>query len=133
LKLLLEQFNNTIPKDIAVWLLDHKPATITEAARKADEYVAVRKPLALPNKVEENTSVNVNFRNKQSAHTQTLTRKCTITMAMIKVINHILNRIQVLTIDQNKTQMITLVMLNIIRQLIETNCSANTVLSHFTV
>ena len=39
----LEQFYERIHRDLHSWLLDKNPKTLTEAAKLADEYNAVRK------------------------------------------------------------------------------------------
>jgi len=59
--LLIEQFNQVIPQEINVWLLDHKPTTLVQAAQKADEYVSIRKPFT--QRQEQPTPVHFNFRH----------------------------------------------------------------------
>lgn len=38
-----EQFNSSVDTDLRLWLIDQKPKTLAEAARLADQFVAVRK------------------------------------------------------------------------------------------
>jgi len=38
-----EQFQNNLDSELRVWLIDQKPKNLSEAARLADQYVAVRK------------------------------------------------------------------------------------------
>jgi len=38
-----EQFLSNLDSDLRIWLIDQKPKTLSEAARLADQYVAVRK------------------------------------------------------------------------------------------
>ena len=40
---MMEQFMDTVPADLKLWLLDQKPTTLIEMARAADKFVAVRK------------------------------------------------------------------------------------------
>jgi transposase InsO family protein len=41
--LLMEQFRSGLEQDLALWLVDQKPATVTKAAQLADQFVALRK------------------------------------------------------------------------------------------
>lgn len=41
--ILMEQFRETLDHDLALWLIDQKPKTLSETARLADKYIAVRK------------------------------------------------------------------------------------------
>lgn len=45
--MLMEQFMNTIPSELKLWLTDQDPKTLTEMARLADQYVALRKSINL--------------------------------------------------------------------------------------
>jgi len=38
-----EQFQSNLDSEMRVWLMDQKPENLSEAARLADRYVAVRK------------------------------------------------------------------------------------------
>ena len=38
-----EQFQSNLDSELRVWLIDQKPKNLSEAARLADQYVAVRK------------------------------------------------------------------------------------------
>jgi len=38
-----EQFQSNLDPELRVWLIDQKPKNLPEAARLADQYVAVRK------------------------------------------------------------------------------------------
>ena len=40
----MEQFNSVLENDVRLWLLDQKPKSLAEAAKLADQYVAVHKP-----------------------------------------------------------------------------------------
>lgn len=39
----LEQFRENLDSDLAVWLIEQKPTSLTEAARLSDQYIAIRK------------------------------------------------------------------------------------------
>ena len=70
---LLEQFSNKIPEQITLWLLDRKPNTLLQAARFADEYVAVRKPFSPKSENSDSASVNVNYKHQnfeKGSHSQ---------------------------------------------------------------
>ena len=43
--LMMEQFLETVPIDMRVWLVDQKPKKIDDMARLSDQYVALRKPV----------------------------------------------------------------------------------------
>lgn len=40
---LMEQFRDCLDPDLTIWLIDQNPNTLTEAARLADQYAAIRK------------------------------------------------------------------------------------------
>jgi len=42
---MVEQFLETVPIDMCVWLVDQKPKTIDDMARLSDRYVALRNPV----------------------------------------------------------------------------------------
>ena len=42
---MMEQFLETVPIDMRVWLVDQKPKKIDDMARLSDQYVALRKPV----------------------------------------------------------------------------------------
>lgn len=54
----LEQFKECLDSDLAVWLIEQKPKTLSEAARLSDQYTAIRK-----NK-QQDTFKNKSFSNK---------------------------------------------------------------------
>jgi len=59
----LEQFMSRLPQDLHNWLIDRAPKTLSDAARLADEYTAVRKAQNEDNKWSS-------FPGKQSAFSQ---------------------------------------------------------------
>jgi hypothetical protein len=44
--IIMEQFLNTLPNDLKLWLVDQKCKTVDEMARAADQYTAVRKAVS---------------------------------------------------------------------------------------
>jgi hypothetical protein len=44
--ILMEQFINTLPNDLKLWIIDQKCKTVDEMARAADQYSAVRKAVS---------------------------------------------------------------------------------------
>ena len=44
--MLMEQFVNTLPNDLKLWIIDQKCKTVDEMARAADQYTAVRKAVS---------------------------------------------------------------------------------------
>jgi len=51
-----EQFQSNLDSELRVWLIDQKPKNLSEAARLADQYVAVRKADRFVYKGHESTS-----------------------------------------------------------------------------
>ena len=41
---MIEQFVSNLPNEVRLWLLDHTPTTLNQAARFADEFVAIHNP-----------------------------------------------------------------------------------------
>ena len=41
---MIEQFVSNLPNEVRLWLLDHTPSTLNQAARFADEFVAIHNP-----------------------------------------------------------------------------------------
>ena len=48
--MLMEQFVETIPIELKLWLTDQKHKCLAEMARSADQYVALRKPVGVSTK-----------------------------------------------------------------------------------
>ena len=43
--MVLEQLLNTLPKEVRVWVSEHKPKTSAKAARLANDYILAHKPV----------------------------------------------------------------------------------------
>ena len=68
---MLEQFTNTLPKDVRVWVQEHKPKSSEEAAQLADDYIQARQmdPSTVPEgKKEKSTSQMVCHKCEQKVH-----------------------------------------------------------------
>ena len=68
---MLEQLINTLPKDIRVWVQEHKPESSEEAAQLADDYIQARQmdPSTVPGgKKEKSPSQMVCHKCKQLGH-----------------------------------------------------------------
>src|SRR5208282_4264247 len=68
--ILMEQFLESCPLDLTVWLVDRAPTSLSQIARLADQYVSLRKTLMPSNGTEvpkpAESSVLTNFKPKWS-------------------------------------------------------------------
>ena len=67
---MLEQLINTLPKDIKVWVQEHKPKSSEEAAQLADDYIQARQidPSTVPEGKKKSPSQMVCHKCEQKGH-----------------------------------------------------------------
>ena len=67
--MLMEQFMETIPIELKLWLTDQKHKNLADMARSADQYVALRKPVGVSIKTQspQNDNVLTNFKEDNNA------------------------------------------------------------------
>jgi hypothetical protein len=65
---LLEQFVCKIPSEVKLWLLDRKPHSLVDAAKMADEYVALRKSISIGTGPTESQTASVNWNENRSQY-----------------------------------------------------------------
>jgi len=63
-----EQFQSKLDSELHVWLIDEKPKNLSEAARLADQYVAVRKAGSKFNHREKHMALGLCFHCNKHGH-----------------------------------------------------------------